>query len=86
MEKIYRSSIWMEKFKILDPKGDEDKREQEIRIFENFAGISHFVGDLADASAVFDIKIICYLNDLMIVDTIFKQQVDEVQTTNSKIS
>jgi hypothetical protein len=86
LEKIYRSNIWMEKFKILGPKGDEDKREQEIRIFENVTDISHFVGDLADAAVVVGIKIICCLNDLMIVDTIFKQQVDEVQTTDSKIS
>ena len=73
----------MEKFKILGPKGDEDKGEQEIRIFEIVADMSHFAGALAGAAVVAGMKVIRYVNDLTIVDSILKQPAVEVQTTDS---
>lgn len=53
---------------------------------EIVSDMSQFVGALAGAAVVADIKVIRYLNDLTIVDTILKQPVDEVQTTDSKIN
>ena len=76
----------MEKFRIFDLKGDRDNGEREIRIFEIVVDISHFAGAMAGAAVVTGIKVIRYLNDLTIVDTILNQPADEEQSSDSKIS
>ena len=55
---------------------------------EIIADMSQFAGALAGAAVIAGRKVICYLNDLTIVDTILKPpaDADEVRTTDSKTS
>ena len=53
---------------------------------EIVADMSQFAGSLAGAAVVAGKKVMRYLNNLTIVDTILKPPTDEVQTTDSKNS
>ena len=86
--RMYRFNIWTEKFSIFDLKEDAIMDSKKSEFLEAVAEMSQFAGALVGAAVVAGKKVIRYLNDLAIVDTILKSPADagEVQTTDSKIS
>ena len=61
----------------------ENKKSEFSEIVSD---MSQFAGALAGAAVVAGKKVIRYLNDLTIVDTILKPPADEEQRSDSKIS
>lgn len=61
-----------------------DNKKSELS--EAVSDMSQFAGALAGATVVAGKKLIRYLNDLTIVDTILKPPADEVRTTDHKAS
>jgi hypothetical protein len=64
--------------------GIMDNKKSEFS--ETVLDMSRIAGVLAGDTVVAGKKLIRYLNDLTIVDTILKQPADEVQITDSKTS
>ena len=59
---------------------------EKSEFLEAVSDMSQFAGALAGAAVMAGKKLIHYVNDLTIVDTILKPPIDEVQATDSKIS
>jgi hypothetical protein len=76
----------MEKFRIfvLKENGGMDKKKSEFS--EMVTDMSQFAGALAGAVVVAGKKLICYINDLTVVDTLLKPPADEEQKSQTKRS
>ncbi len=61
-----------------------DNKKSEIS--EIVADMSQFAGALAGAAVVAGKKLICYINDLTIVDTLLEPPADEEQKSEAKRS